>query len=350
MIASQTAFAQNNRKGRWCAMELDSIYCGDACQILQSWPAECIDLVFADPPFNIGYLYEGYHDDLPDEQYIEWTFRWMQAARRVLKPTGSIYVAIGDDFAADVRIIGRRLGLHLRNWIIWHYSFGQNMRTKFCRSHTHILYFTKHSRQFTFNAAALRYPGARHTEYQDLRASPTGRLPDDVWSEFPRVCGTFRERARIHGCQMPESLLMRIILASSNPGEVVLDPFVGSGTTVVAAKRLALPGHRHIASLCAVRAAAAGWRAERDPRTGTPGELAGAPRRSAGSTLSRNRRVPFEPAAQRSRAARNRRGTPGPLRGRLRGRRNSSAASAHGGRQTALAPAERYAVRPAQSC
>jgi DNA modification methylase len=224
-------------------MELDTIYCGDACQILQSWPAEFIDLVFADPPFNIGYLYEGYHDDLPDEQYVEWTFRWMQAALRVLKPTGSIYIAIGDDFAADVRIIGRQLGLTLRNWIIWHYSFGQNMRTKFCRSHTHILYFTKHPRQFTFNAAALRYPGARHTEYQDLRASPAGRLPDDVWSEFPRVCGTFRERARIHGCQMPESLLMRIILASSNPGEVVLDPFVGSGTTVVAAKRL---GRRYL--------------------------------------------------------------------------------------------------------
>ena len=71
--------------------------------------------------------------------------------------------------------------------------------------------------------------------------NPAGRLPDDVWDEFPRVCGTFKERAGFHGCQMPEALLMRIIMASSHAGELVLDPFVGSGTTVVAAKRLGRP-------------------------------------------------------------------------------------------------------------
>ena len=224
-------------------MQSNAICCGDACEILAAWPAGAVDLVFADPPFNIGYVYDGYHDDVSPEEYVAWSRRWMAACQRVLSPTGSFYIAIGDDFAADVRIIGRELGLHLRNWIIWRYTFGQHMRCKFSRAHTHIFYFTRHPERFTFNDAALRFPSARHTEYQDLRANPAGRLPDDVWDEFPRVCGTFKERAGFHGCQMPEALLARIVLASSNPGDLVLDPFVGSGTTVAAAKRL---GRRYI--------------------------------------------------------------------------------------------------------
>ena len=224
-------------------MEPDTIYGGDAIKLLAEWPAGQIDLVFADPPFNIGYVYDKYKDDVPDEQYVAWSRDWISACYRVLKPTGSFYIAIGDDFVADIRLIGRELGLHLRNWIIWRYTFGQNMRTKFSRAHTHILYFTKHATDFAFNDRQLRFPSARHTEYQDLRANPLGRLPDDVWDEFPRVCGTFKERGGYHGCQMPEALLMRIVTASSRPGEIVLDPFVGSGTTAVAAQRL---GRRYI--------------------------------------------------------------------------------------------------------
>jgi site-specific DNA-methyltransferase (adenine-specific) len=211
--------------------------------LLPTWPAGSVDLVFADPPYNIGYVYDEYQDDLPDTQYVAWCRAWMAACQRVLTPTGSFYIAIGDDFAAQVRLLGKDLGLHLRNWIIWCYTFGQNMKRKFSRAHTHILYFTKDAREFTFNDRALRFPSARHTEYQDLRANPLGRLPNDVWDEFPRVCGTFKERDGFHGCQLPEALLTRIILASSNAGDVVLDPFVGSGTTAAAAKRL---GRRYL--------------------------------------------------------------------------------------------------------
>ena len=219
-------------------MDADTIYCGDSIKLLNDAHQGWVDLAFADPPFNIGYVYDKYHDDRPDEEYVGWTRQWMSAVVRALKPNGSFYIAIGDEFAADIRMIGRELGLHLRNWIIWHYSFGQATRTKFGRMHTHIFYFCKDPKNLIFNDHLLRFPSARHTEYQDLRANPAGRLPSDVWDEFPRVCGTFKERAGFHGCQMPEALLMRIVAASSNPGDVVLDPFNGSGTTAIAAQRL----------------------------------------------------------------------------------------------------------------
>ena len=157
--------------------------------------------------------------------------------RRALKPTGSFWVAIGDEYAAEVRIIGRKLGLNLRNWVIWHYTFGQNTKRKFARSHAHLFYWTKDPRRFTFNDMAVRIPSARQTTYADRRAHPAGKLPDDVWS-FSRLCGTFKERVGWHPCQMPEKLLERIVLACSNPGQLVLDPFSGSGTTCVVAARL----------------------------------------------------------------------------------------------------------------
>lgn len=224
-------------------MRVDAICCGDCIETMGDWPPGQVDLAFADPPYNIGYVYDEYDDDLPGDQYVQWCRKWMGQIKRVLRPDGSFYLAIGDDFAAELCIVGKQLGFTLRNWIIWHYSFGQNMKAKFTRAHTHILYFVVDPKNVKFNADMLRFPSARHTEYQDLRANPDGRLPDDVWNDIPRVCGTFKERQGFHGCQLPEALLTRIIMASSDPGDLVLDPFVGSGTTVAVAKRL---GRRYL--------------------------------------------------------------------------------------------------------
>ena len=106
----------------------------------------------------------------------------MKAVHHALKPTGSFYLAIGDEFAADLCVIAKRnVGFHLRNWIIWHYTFGQQTRKMFAKSHTHILYFTKEKEGFTFNADAVRVASARQTTYGDARANPKGKLPDDVW-------------------------------------------------------------------------------------------------------------------------------------------------------------------------
>ena len=220
------------------ALHPDAVYEAESVGLLNTWAPGWVDLVFADPPFNIGYAYDVYKDKKPYEQYYQWTKQWMAACKRALRPNGSFYIAIGDDYAAEVRMIGRDLGLDLRNWIIWHYTFGQNTKMKFSRSHTHIFYFVCDPKNFTFNDRQIRFPSARHTVYKDRRGHPLGRLPDDTWDEFPRVCGTFKERAGWHGCQMPEGLLARIIRTSSKEGETVLDPFAGSGTTLATAAKL----------------------------------------------------------------------------------------------------------------
>jgi site-specific DNA-methyltransferase (adenine-specific) len=218
-------------------MELNRISCGNCIELLNESPEGFVDLAFADPPFNIGYKYDAYEDVKAYDEYYQWTHDWMGAVARALKPSGTFWVAIGDEYAAEVRMIGRDLGLTLRNWGIWHYTFGQNTRTKFARAHAHLFYFVKTPDDYTFHDEAVRVFSDRQRIYRDKRANPKGKIPDDVWNEFPRVCGTYGEREQWHPCQMPENLLVRIIRSCSDVGDLVLDPFSGSGTTLAAAKR-----------------------------------------------------------------------------------------------------------------
>ncbi len=218
-------------------LPLDKIITGDCLKILNGLPASCADLIVADPPYNIGYKYDRYNDSQEHEDYCAWCKEWMLACKRVLSATGSMYVAIGDDYAAELRIIGREIGLTLRNWIVWHYTFGQNTKNKFARSHIHIFYFVADPDKFTFNDDSIRVLSDRQKQYADKRANPTGKIPDDTWVVFPRVCGTFGERAEGPN-QLPEALVARVIRASSNPGDLVLDPFCGAGTTAAVAAQL----------------------------------------------------------------------------------------------------------------
>lgn len=219
-------------------MELDRVIQGDCIEWMDRQAEPFADLIFADPPFNIGYKYDVYEDRRKYDEYYDWTRRWITACRRVLKPQGSFWIAIGDDYAAEIRMIGRDLNLHLRNWVIWHYTFGQQTKAKFARSHTHLFYFVADPKQFTFDDKAVRTFSDRQRVYKDKRASALGKLPDDTWNEYPRLCGTFGEREGWHPCQMPETVLNRIIRTCSRPGETVFDPFAGSGTTLAVAKKL----------------------------------------------------------------------------------------------------------------
>ena len=234
----------------------DQIRQGDCIEGLKSLEDGCIDLAFADPPFNIGYQYDVYQDKLENDEYLNWTRDWMSEVKRVLKEDGTFWLAIGDEYAAELKVMMQReLGFTCRSWVIWYYTFGVNCTKKFNRSHAHLFHMVKDSKQFTFNADSIRVPSARQLVYGDKRANAKGRLPDDTWVlrpqnlpqgfgadddtwYFPRVAGTFKERQGFHGCQMPEQLLGRIIRVSSDAGDVVLDPFGGSGTTLAVAKKL----------------------------------------------------------------------------------------------------------------
>ena len=238
-------------------MQTNRIHTGDCLKLYKKLKDESVDLVVADPPYNIGFDYgEGeYKDNLKPDEYRDWSVEWMDESYRVLKPNGTMWIVIGDEWVADLRVKARELGFHLRSWIIWYYTFGVNCKKKFSRSHAHLLYLTKHKKKFTFNHTQVRVPSARVLEYNDKRASLDGRLPDDTWIlrpqevpdgfkaesdtwTIPRVCGSFKQRVEGAANQMPEQLLGRIVRVCSNPGDLVLDPMAGTGTTLAVAKKL----------------------------------------------------------------------------------------------------------------
>ncbi|MDB5392489.1 MAG: adenine-specific methyltransferase [Planctomycetaceae bacterium] len=236
-------------------LDLNTIHHADCIASMNNLKEGSVDLVFADPPFNIGYEYDVYNDKLERQNYLEWSRNWISAVQRVLKPDGTFWLAIGDEYAAELKIASQDVGFQCRSWVIWYYTFGVNCKAKFSRSHAHLFHFVKDPLNFTFNDMEIRVPSARQLVYNDKRADSKGRLPDDTWIlrpqdlpqgfqptddtwYFPRVAGTFKERAGFHGCQMPEQLLGRIIRCCSNPGELVLDPFSGSATTLAVAKKL----------------------------------------------------------------------------------------------------------------
>jgi DNA modification methylase len=238
------------------SMRVDVLENRDCLAGLKELGLGVVDLAFADPPFNIGYKYDAYDDRLEREKYLDWCRLWTAEVVRVLKPAGTFWLAIGDEYAAELKVmLQQEHKLTCRSWVVWYYTFGVNCKSKFSRSHAHLFHMVKDPKQFTFNTETIRVPSARQLVYGDARANPTGRLPDDTWIlrpqdlpegfqpdedtwYFPRVCGTFKERTGWHGCQMPEQLLGRVIRACSSEGDLVLDPFTGSGTTLAVAKKL----------------------------------------------------------------------------------------------------------------
>ncbi|MFQ5411800.1 MAG: DNA-methyltransferase, partial [Phycisphaerae bacterium] len=169
-----------------------------------------VDLVFADPPFNIGYDYDTYDDKQDRAAYLQWSRDWMAAVRRVLKPGGAFWLAIGDEYAAELKLIAQNAypglslgdaGFTCRSWVIWYYTFGVHCKLKFTRSHAHLFHFVMNPDDFTFNVDAIRVPSARQLVYNDKRAHAKGRMPDDTWLIPPHVPDTFVLRPQ----DIPES-------------------------------------------------------------------------------------------------------------------------------------------------
>ena len=201
------------------------------------------DLIFADPPFNIKWKYDIYIDEMPDDQFIEWNRQWIRlATTKILKPTGQMYICMFDEYVSDIDLICRReLGLFRQNWLVWNFSFGQSgkllERRRFTRSKTHILRMSKNENVFTFNPQDIAVPSDRQTIYNDKRADPCGKCPDDVL-KFKRIAGTHKDRVPGMSTQMPIEMVTMLVAGATNAGDIVYDPFPGSGVSLRASKLL----------------------------------------------------------------------------------------------------------------
>ena len=225
------------------------VYVGDCRELLRAVP-ECanheVDLIFADPPFNWQVKYDKWHDGLPRDEYLRFTENWLDGCVDALAPHGSLWVNIPDDTAAEIVVHLKSRGMHMINWCVWHYRFGQNRMGSFIQSKVHALYFVKDRDNRVWNPEDILEPSDRATTYFDPRTfnkseGPNGmRVPMDVWygKYWGRIQGNNKERRPNHMNQLPEVYLERVVRACSNPGMLVLDPFLGSGTTATIARAL----------------------------------------------------------------------------------------------------------------
>jgi site-specific DNA-methyltransferase (adenine-specific) len=238
------------------------LFLGDSLAWLTGLKSETVDLVFADPPYNINKA--DWDNFESHEHYVAWSRDWLEQAARVLKKNGTLYVCGFSEILADVKVAAMPFFKGCR-WIVWHYKNKANLGGDWGRSHESIVHFRK-GKDFTFNIDGIRIPYGAHTlKYpshpqaetsnfgkngngklrENWIPNPKGAKPKDVL-DIPTTCNGMGEKTP-HPTQKPEELLRKIILASSNAGDLIADPFSGSGTTSVVAEQL---GRRWLACDC----------------------------------------------------------------------------------------------------
>lgn len=220
-----------------------TIHTGDVLAVLRQIENASARLIFADPPYNIGIDYgAGKKSDLrSDSEYLGWCREWLTLCVEKLTPDGSLWLMISDEYALYLGAMLDDL-LQRRAWIKWYETFGVNCANNFNRTSRHIFYAVKDPDRFTFNVDAVTRPSDRQTKYGDSRAAPGGKILDDVWN-VPRLVGTSAERMPDFPTQVPLEITRRIVGCASDPGDLVIDPFNGSGSTGVAAVEL---GRRYV--------------------------------------------------------------------------------------------------------
>lgn len=224
-----------------------SLYKMDAIEFLKSIPDESAELIFADPPYNIK---KAQWDTFESQKaYIEWSVKWIKEARRVLTSNGSLYICGFSEILADLKWAAAPMFKGCK-WLVWHYKNKANLGNDWGRSHESILHLRK-SKNFIFNIDEVRIPYNEHTMKYPKRnqavtsqfgngkkyewsPNPLGAKPKDV-IEIPTISNKAWERYK-HPTQKPVDLLRKVILSSSNEGDLVIDPFGGTGTTYAVAK------------------------------------------------------------------------------------------------------------------
>ena len=229
---------------------------GDCSALLADIPSESVDLVITSPPYNIG---KGYEKSTSLEAYLQSQELVIAELNRVLAPTGSLcwqvgnYVSKGEVFPLDIYFydLFKCRGSKLRNRIIWRFNHGLHASKRFSGRYETLLWFTKND-QYVFNLDPVRvpakYPGKRHfkgPKRGQPSGNPLGKNPSDIWDivqqdweagvwDIPNVKANHPEKTE-HPCQFPVELVERCVLALTNPGGVVLDPYGGVGSTIIAA-------------------------------------------------------------------------------------------------------------------
>ncbi len=227
-----------------------TLYLGNSLDWLGSLEEESVDLVFADQPYNINKA--DWDDFESQEHYIQWSLQWIEQAARILKKTGSLYVCGFSEILADLKHPASKYFAGCR-WLVWHYKNKANLGNDWGRSHESIIHLRKSAAsklnidpiRTPYGAHTLKYPSHPQAETSQFGNGkkrenwiphPLGAKPKDV-IEFPTTCNGMGEKTP-HPTQKPEGLIRKFVLASSNPGDLVIDPFSGSGTTMVVAEQL----------------------------------------------------------------------------------------------------------------
>jgi site-specific DNA-methyltransferase (adenine-specific) len=223
---------------------IDRVICGDAFTILTDLPKSSIDMLFADPPYNLNRKFgKEKFDQLSSDEYEEWLDSWLSLCVPLLKPTASVYICGDWRSSAAIQRVGSKY-FKLRNRITWEREKGRGAKANWKNAAEDIWFFTV-SDEFTFNLDAVKQrrrvmaPYRENGKAKDWNEDGKFRdtHPSNIWTDITVPFWSMPENTD-HPTQKPEKLLAKILLASTNEGDLILDPFAGSGTTAVVAKKL----------------------------------------------------------------------------------------------------------------
>lgn len=226
------------------------LYCMDCVEALEALPKNLVDLTVTSPPYNIGKEYEKM---TAHQTYLDWCESWILQIHRVCANNGSFWLNLGyvklPDRAKAIPIpylLWDRVPFYMLQEVVWHYGAGVAARKTFSPRNEKWLWYVKNEDSYTFNLDDVRDPNVKYPNQKKngkLKCNPLGKNPTDVWS-FPKVTSG-RKRSSVertgHPAQFPVAIIDRIIKASSNKGDLLLDPFMGSGSTAEVAVRLKRP-------------------------------------------------------------------------------------------------------------
>jgi site-specific DNA-methyltransferase (adenine-specific) len=220
---------------------INKVIKGDCLEIMRNIPNDSVDMTFADPPFNLKKKYNGYKDNKEFDAYLQWCRLWIYEMVRITKPTGSIFVHNIPKWLTYYAGFLNEVA-HFKHWITWDAPTAPMGKT-LQPSHYGVLYYAKDPKENKFYE--IRYPHKRCRKCgyllkdyggKKVGLHPFGPLVSDVWTDIHRIKhNKYRDE---HPCQLPIHLLERLILMSTDEDDIVLDPLIGTGTTVIAAKRL----------------------------------------------------------------------------------------------------------------